>query len=376
MTTTPLPEKARIRRAVVKIGTSSITRESGDIDDDALERLVIDVCGALRAGWSIALVSSGAIAAGLPAIGGGQLPDTLADLQVLAAIGQGRLMQKYASLFEEQEIVAGQILLSATDFGNRASYLNARRALDRMAELDVLPIINENDTVAIDEIKFGDNDRLAALVAHLIQAETLLLLTDTAGFFTADPRLSRNASLIDEIVEFDRGLEQMAGGPGSVRARGGMVSKLAAARIASWSGVRTVIASAKEERVVQRVLAGEAIGTSVLPHTKRLPSRKIWIAFGAPAVGRLVVDDGAREALTTRRASLLPVGIRSIEGDFVEGDAVELLDLNDKVFAKGLCGIDARVLKDLAGQRTSELPEGVRHEVIHRDDLVLLPESS
>lgn len=363
-------------RAVVKIGTSSITRHSGELDDDAVERLVSSVAGAVNGGWSVCLVSSGAIAAGLPALGLDRRPDSVADLQVLAAIGQGRLMQRYSSLFDAEGIVAGQVLLSASDFGQRVSYLNARQALDRMTELGVLPVINENDTVAIDEIKFGDNDRLAALVAHLLGAEILLMLTDTEGLYTADPRLSSEASLIDEIVEFDRDLVDMAGGTPNDRARGGMASKLAAARIASWSGVRTVIASAAEDRVVERVLAGEAIGTGVAPHARRLSSRKVWIAFGAPSSGRLGVDAGARLALVERQASLLPVGVTSVDGEFSTGDAVELIGPDGEVFAKGLVGLDSSSLLGLAGRQTADLPDDIRHEVVHRDDLVVLPEGS
>ncbi|RIK09023.1 MAG: glutamate 5-kinase [Acidobacteria bacterium] len=361
---------------MIKIGTSSITRDSGALNDSAVERLVSNVAVAARGGWSICLVSSGAIAAGLPALGLEARPDSVADLQVLAAIGQGRLMQRYTSLFDDHGIIAGQVLLSASDFGQRVNYLNARQALDRMTELGVLPIVNENDTVAIDEIKFGDNDRLAALVAHLIGAEVLVMLTDIEGFFTADPRLSSEASLIEEIVEFDRELEAMAGGAGTDRARGGMASKLAAARIASWSGVRTVIASAGEENVVSRVLSGESIGTSVQPHSHKLTSRKVWIAFGAPAAGRIVVDAGAKDALSMKQASLLPVGVLSVEGAFAAGDAVELIGPAGEAFAKGLSGIDSAVLADLAGMRTEDLPNGIRHEVIHRDDLVVLPGGS
>lgn len=371
-----LAEIARKRRAVVKIGTSSITRDSGALNDSAVERLVTNVASAVSRGWSVCLVSSGAIAAGLPALGLESRPDSVADLQVLAAIGQGRLMQRYTSLFDDHGIVAGQVLLSASDFGQRANYLNARQALDRMTELGVLAVINENDTVAIDEIKFGDNDRLAALVAHLIGAEVLLMLTDTDGLFTADPRISAEASLIEEIVEFDRELEAMAGGAGTSRASGGMASKLAAARIASWSGVRTVIASAEEKNVVERVLLGEPVGTSVQPHSRRLTSRKVWIAFGAPAAGRVLVDAGAKDALSKKRASLLPVGVVSVEGIFGAGDAVELIGPSGEVFAKGLVGIESAVLSGLAGIRTEDLPEGVRHEVIHRDDLVVLSEGS
>ncbi|HEX6382235.1 MAG TPA: glutamate 5-kinase, partial [Acidimicrobiia bacterium] len=248
-----------------------------------------------------------------------------------------------------------------------------RQTLRRLLDLGAVPIVNENDTVADDEIRYGDNDRLAALVAHLVGADLLLLLTDTSGLMTADPRVDEAATLIEEIAEVDAALEAVAGGTGSDRGSGGMASKLAAAKIAAWSGVRAVIAAASVADVIPRAVEGEAVGTVVLPRAKRLNSRKLWIAFAQGAHGRLVVDDGARRALVESGRSLLPAGVRAVEGSFDSDDAVEVIGPDGRPFAKGLVRYSSVALAALAGSRTSDLPEGAPHEVIHRDDLVVLP---
>lgn len=358
---------------VVKVGTSSITRESGDLDDAALVKLCAEIAAARRAQHQVVLVSSGAIAAGLPALGITERPRDVGTLQAIAAVGQPRLMERLAALLAAHGIVAGQVLLTPHDFGHRAQYLHARETLARLLELGVVPIVNENDTVADDEIRYGDNDRLAALVSHLVGAELLVLLTDTGGVFTADPRLDAGASLIEEIVEVDAALEAVAGGAGTARGSGGMASKLAAAKIAAWSGVRTVIASAQQPDVVVDAVADRAVGTVVQPRAQRLSSRKLWIAFARGVSGRVVVDDGARDALVGGGRSLLPAGVRAVEGAFEAEDAVEVVDGGGRVFAKGLVGVDAAALRAVAGRRTAALPEGIPHEVIHRDDLVILP---
>ena len=237
----------------------------------------------------------------------------------------------------------------------------------------MVPIVNENDTVADDEIRYGDNDRLAALVSHLVSADVLVLLTDTVGLFTADPRLDEHASLIEEIAEVDAALESVAGGAGSARGSGGMASKLAAAKIAAWSGVRAVIAAADAPSVIVDAVEGRAVGTAIRPRAERLSSRKLWIAFARPASGRIVVDAGARKALCTDNRSLLAAGVRGVEGSFEPDDAVEIVDDTGAPFAKGLVRYSAAGLRDVAGRRTSELAEGLSHEVVHRDDLVVLP---
>jgi glutamate 5-kinase len=238
----------------------------------------------------------------------------------------------------------------------------------------VVPVVNENDAIADDEIRFGDNDRMAALVAHLIGADLLVLLTDQPGLLTGDPRFDAEASLIEEIVEVDHTLEAMAGGGGTDRGSGGMASKLAAAKIAAWSGVRAVIAHADRDNVLVDAVAGEAgVGTLVVPRRRRLPARKLWIAFAVGSSGTVLVDEGAKRALLDRGVSLLPAGVTGVKGSFEADEAVEIAGPDGAVFAKGLCRLDAAGLREVAGLRTYDLPEGITHEVIHRDDLVVLP---
>jgi glutamate 5-kinase len=265
------------------------------------------------------------------------------------------------------------VLLTPHDFGVRSQYLHARETLRRLLDLGVVPIVNENDTVADDEIRYGDNDRLAALVSHLVGADLLVLLTDTAGVFTADPRVDAEASLIEEIAEVDAALEALAGGRGTERGSGGMATKLAAAKIAAWSGVRAVIAAADAPDVITDAIAGRAVGTSFRARTARLSSRKLWIAFALNPAGRVIVDDGARRALCSDHRSLLPAGVRGVEGAFDADDAVEIVDAAGVPFAKGLVRYPAAVLRAVAGRQTSELEDGLPHEVVHRDDLVVLP---
>lgn len=360
-------------KTVVKVGSSSITRESGELDDRPLAKLCADVAEARAAGHDIVLVCSGAIAAGLPALGLTTRPTDIGTLQAIAAVGQPKLMERMGSLFADHGLVAGQVLLTPHDFAQRSQYLHARETLGRLLELGVVPVVNENDTVADDEIRYGDNDRLAALVAHLIGAELLLLLTDTSGLFTADPRLDSEASLIEEIIEVDEALEAVAGSAGTERGSGGMASKLAAAKIAAWSGVRAVIAGAETEGVIAGAIEGRAVGTAVRPRAQRLASRKLWIAFAQGSSGRIVVDEGARRALVERGRSLLPAGVRQVSGSFNVDDAVEIVGEDGRPFAKGLVRFGADRLRAVAGSQTSDLPEGSPHEVIHRDDLVVLP---
>jgi glutamate 5-kinase len=359
-------------RAVVKVGSSSVTSEAGELDGAALAKLADEVGDAHAAGHSVVLVTSGAIAAGLPALGLARRPSDIATLQAIAAVGQPRLMARLADQFRERDLVTGQVLLTPHDFGQRAQYLHARQTLACLLDLGVVPVVNENDTVADDEIRYGDNDRLAALVSHLVHADALVLLTDTHGLFTADPRLDTEASLIEEILEVDAALEAVAGGAGSDRGSGGMASKLAAAKIAAWSGVRTVIAAADTPGVLRRAIEAEPVGTVVVPRPARLPSRKLWIAFARGAAGRVVVDAGARRALTEDHRSLLPAGVRAVEGRFDADDAVEVVTDDGLAFAKGLVRYGSDALRQVAGRRTTDLPDGAPHEVIHRDDLVVL----
>jgi glutamate 5-kinase len=359
-------------RAVVKIGTSSITNALGELDEQAVAKLCDELVAARRTGHSVTLVCSGAIAAGMPALGLAKRPSDIGTLQAIAAVGQPRLMAHLSARLGEADVVAGQVLLTPYDFLHRAQYVHARETFARLLDLGVVPVVNENDTVADDEIRFGDNDRIAALVANMIGADVLVLLTDTAGLFTADPRLDESASLIEEITAVDAALDAAVGGAGSARGSGGMATKLAAARIAAWSGVRSVIAAADAPGVMAAAIAGDAVGTMVQPRPDRLPSRKLWIAFAVGAAGRVVVDDGARRALVADGRSLLAAGVREVHGEFDAQDAVEVVDAAGHVFAKGLAAMDAPTMRSAAGKRSADLPPGTPAEAVHRDDLVVL----
>ena len=359
---------------VAKIGTSSITDDEGAIDEGAVGKFCTEVAALRNSGHRVVMVTSGAIAAGLPTLHFDQRPRDAVTLQAVSAVGQSRLMAVYDRALATHGLLGGQVLLAPLDFMVRDQYLHARGTLTRLLELGVVPVVNENDAIADDEIRFGDNDRLAALVAHLVRADLLVLLTDMPGLLTADPRFDASASLIEEIIEVDHGLEALAGGAGTARGSGGMASKLAAAKIAAWSGVRAVIGAAHRDDVLADAVAGKpGVGTVIQPRDQRLPARKLWIAFAVGASGTIVVDDGAKRALLQRGVSLLPPGVLDVKGGFDVDAAVEIAGPDGTVFAKGLTRFDASGLRAIAGRRTGDLPEGVPHEVVHRDDLVVLP---
>ena len=361
---------------VAKIGTSSLTDARGEIRRDAIAKLCTEVAGLRADGHRVVVVTSGAIGAGLPALGlgGENRPRDAVTLQALSAVGQSRLMGVYGEELGRHGLVAGQVLLAPLDFVERRQYLQARGTLARLLELGVVPVVNENDAIADDEIRFGDNDRIAALVAHLVGAELLVLLTDTPGLLSADPRLDPSASLIEEIVEIDKELEAVAGGPGSVGGSGGMSSKVAAAKIAAGSGVRTVIAAAERPDALADAGGRRAgVGTVVLPHDRKLTARKLWIAFAVGSAGTLVVDAGARAALERGGVSLLPAGGGDATGRFDADDAVEIADADGVVFAKGLVRAPVALVRAAAGRRRDDLPEGCPRYLVHADDLVVLP---
>ncbi len=362
-------------RIVVKIGTSSLTDADGAIDVDAVSKAAAEIAALRDRGIEVVVVSSGAVASGLPALGwdAARRPRDARTLQAISAIGQARLVQTWNESLGAHGLVAGQVLLAPLDFMVRAQYLQARGTLDRLLELGVVPVVNENDAVADDELRFGDNDRIAALVAQLLGADLLILLTDAPGLMDADPRFASDASLIEEIVEVDHELEALAGGAGSDRGSGGMASKLAAAKMASWSGVRAVIAAATRPDVLVDAVDGVAgVGTVVVPKDRRLPARKLWIAFALPAEGRVTIDAGAVAAITSGGRSLLAAGVVDVRGSFAVEDAVEICDPDGRVVAKGLSRMDAATVRSIRGRRSSDLSEG-EGEVVHRDDLVVLP---
>lgn len=357
---------------VVKIGTNTLTRGDGTADRAAIDRVVQQVADLRAGGEQIVVVTSGAIAVGLQLLGI-ERPNDPVSLQAISSVGQVRLMQRWSESFADRDTEIGQVLLAPLDFMVRQQYLHARDTLGRLLELGIVPVVNENDAIADDEIRFGDNDRLAALVAHLIGARVLVLLTDTPGVLSGDPRLDPGATLIEEIRVVDAALEARTGGSTSGRGSGGMASKLAAAKIAAWTGIRTVIADGRRDGVVADAVADRTgVGTVVRPHDRRLSARKLWIAFAVGSSGRVHVDAGARRALVEKNRSLLPAGITKVEGDFTADQAVELLDPEGVVFAKGMVRVAARELAGMAGRRTTEL--GDVSEIVHRDDLVILPD--
>ncbi len=360
-------------RVIAKVGTSSITDHLGVIDRQAIAELCDQAARLRAAGHEVVLVSSGAVSAGVAALGLTTRPTDMPTLQALAAAGQSRLMEVYNAELADRGLVGAQVLVVPTDFINRRQYLHARQTLNRLLELGCVPVVNENDAIASDGIRWGDNDRIAALISHLISADVMVLLTDTAGLHTSDPRLDPNARLIELVRADDPLLAVAAGRSGSSRGSGGMASKLRAARIASWSGVRAVIAQAGRPDVVVDAVAGTVgVGTTFEPHDRRMSARKLWIGFASAVNGTLVIDEGARRALVERNTSLLPAGVIQVRGDFDEGDTVEVITAAGVAVARGMVTVDTATALRMAGRRTSELSSEVAHELVHRDDLVIL----
>ncbi len=358
---------------VVKVGSSTVTTAGGEIDADVVARLCAEVAEVRRFGHQVVVVTSGAIACGWAALGRDEpRPEDPAVLQAVSAVGQHRLMRAWHDAMVPHGFLAGQVLLAPLDFGHRQQYLHARATLRHLLALGVVPVVNENDAVADEEIRFGDNDRLSALVAHLVAADLLVLLTDTPGLLSGDPRLHAEVSLIEEVVDIDQRLMALAGGPGAIGS-GGMASKLAAARIASWSGVTTIIADGRRPGVLAAAVAGEsAPGTVCRPRAGRIPARKLWIAFARASAGTLVVDDGARRAIAEHGRSLLPAGVVEARGAFEPDDAVEIVGVDGAVVAKGLVRYRAARAGEWLGRRSEELPDDLSTVAVHRDDLVVL----
>ncbi|MFZ9696588.1 MAG: glutamate 5-kinase [Ilumatobacteraceae bacterium] len=360
-------------RVVVKVGTSSVTHADGTLNADMFTSLAAQIAQLRNNGHEVLLVTSGAVAAGVAALGLAQRPSDMGTLQALAAIGQSRLMERYNTVFAPHGVVTGQVLLVPHDFGDRQQYLHARQTLTRLLEIGVLPVINENDAIANDEIRFGDNDRIAALVAHSVAADVLVLLTDQEGLYTSDPRSNADANLIDVVSTDDDLLSVDAGSAGTVRGSGGMASKLSAARIASWSGVRTVIARAARDNVlVDAVDPAVSVGTTFLGRDRQLSARRLWIAFAAQPEGRLVIDAGAVSAIESRGTSLLSPGVSSVEGDFADGDVVDIVASSGHLVARGSVAMSRSELAAIVGKPTTDLAHGVSTLVVHRDEMVVL----
>jgi glutamate 5-kinase len=364
---------AGARRVVVKVGSSSVASAGGGLDAESIDDLVDAVAAIVTAGRQVVLISSGAIAAGLAPLRRTGRPSDLATQQAAASVGQGLLLARYAAAFDRHGRAVGQVLLTAGDLVRRAHYRNAQRTLSRLLALGAVPVVNENDTVATDEIRYGDNDHLAALVAHLVQADALVLLSDVDGVYDADP--SRPGARRLRVVgpgDLD-GIPLGRAGRSGVGS-GGMITKVEAARIAAGSGVPALVAAAAD---VGPALAGADVGTLFFPTTdRRPPARLLWLAHASAPAGRLRLDDGAVAAVRGGRASLLAAGVTGVDGRFTAGDAVDLVDPAGGVVARGLVGYDADELPGLLGRSTRELAAALgssyEREVVHRDDLVLL----
>lgn len=354
---------------VVKVGSSSLVGRDGGLDDGAVENVVTHIVAVAEKGYSPVLVTSGSIAAGFPSLGMSRRPTDIAELQVAAAIGQTKLVERYAARFADGGFAVAQVLLTKDVLGNRTQYLNARAALDRMLGLGVIPVVNENDTVAVDELKLGDNDRLAAITAHLVGAGMLVILTDTEGLFSDDPRLTSEAQLLSAVEHSDETLDRIrrATSTGALGS-GGVATKVTAARMAAFSGIPTVVADAGVRDVVVDAVGGVDVGTWIEPRLDSLSARKLWIAFGLPALGSITVDDGAVGAIRAGGASLLAVGLTETDGEFSRGDAVEVLDGSGGLVAKGISRFGSAELAETAGRHS----DAIGGEVIHRDDLVVL----
>jgi len=371
----PTPRHAALRaarRLVVKVGSSSLTTAGGALDHARLGELVDVIAARLGDGTQIVLVSSGAIAAGLTPLGLPRRPRDLATQQAAASVGQGALVAAYSVAFGVHDVTVGQVLLTADDVTRRSHYANARRTLDRLLDLGVVPVVNENDTVGTHEIRFGDNDRLAALVAHLVHADALVLLSDVDALYDGPP--SRPGTLRVPLVRGPVDLQNIRiRGSGTGVGTGGMTSKIEAAAIATAAGITTMLTSAAQ---AAQALAGGDVGTLFVPTGSRRPSRLLWLAHATTAHGRLVLDDGAVAAVIDRRKSLLPAGILRVEGRFGDGEPVDLCDTAGHVLARGLVNYDSTELPGLLGRSTHdlarELGPSFEREVVHRDDLVLL----
>ncbi len=357
---------------VVKIGTASLTDAAGRPQRRRLASLCDGVAALHRRGIHVVVVSSGAIAAGLSPLGMASRPTDIPSLQAAAAVGQGVLLGQYRDLFARRGITTAQMLLTRFDFMHRQQYLNARNTLERLLGLGVVPVVNENDTVAVDEIRFGDNDRLAALVANLARARLLALLTDARGVHRTDPRVDPDADIIPEIDRITPELERAAGGRGSQLGSGGMASKITAAWVATFSGVGVVVGDASEPEVLERVAAGETIGSFFHPRPQRLSARRLWLAFAQPPKGTVVIDEGARSALVSGNRSLLPVGVVDVRGEFGESDAVDVVSAGGTLVARGLVRYASSDLREAAGRPSRDF---AGREVIHRDQLVILEEA-
>ena len=367
---------ADARRLVVKVGSSLVTNDGRGLDQAAIARWASQIAALRAAGKEVVLVSSGAIAEGMQRLGWVKRPKEIHELQAAAAVGQMGLAQVYESEFARHGIRTAQVLLTHGDLADRERYLNARSTLLTLLSLGVVPIINENDTVVTDEIKFGDNDTLGALVTNLIEGDALIILTDQRGLYTADPRKDPKARFVDEAPAGTPDLEQMAGGAGSSIGKGGMLTKILAAKRAAKSGAHTIIASGREDNVLARLAGGEAIGTQLRAQTGRMAARKQWMIDHLQLRGRVVLDAGAVEKLTAGGKSLLPIGVTEVQGEFARGEVISCVDAAGREVARGLTNYSSAEARLIARKASSEIEAVLGYvsaaELVHRDNLVLL----
>jgi glutamate 5-kinase len=364
------------QRIVVKVGTSTLTHSTGKLNLFRIEKLARELSDLANQGKQIILVSSGAVSAGMERLGLKTKPKTMPEKQAAAAVGQGILLHIYEKMFGEYGQIVAQVLLTRADSVNRKRYTNSRNTLMALLNQGVIPIINENDAVSIDELKIGDNDTLSAMVASIIDADLLIILSDVDGVFTANPQTNPGATLLSEIADITPIIEELAGGPGSQRGTGGMYTKIQAAKIAVNSGVTMVIASGTADGVVREVLAGNKVGTIFISKENRLQIRKRWLAFGVRVSGRVTVDNGCVQALLKGGSSLLAAGITAVEGDFEMGNTISIVSASGRELARGITNYSSDDVSKIKGAHTHEICDLLGSkpfdEIVHRDNLVLL----
>ena len=366
----------KTKRLIVKVGSSLVTNDGKGLDNAAIAKWAAQIAQLRAMGKEVVLVSSGAIAEGMQRLGFDKRPAGIHELQACAAVGQMGLAQIYETSFRQHNLRTAQVLLTHADLADRERYLNARSTLFTLLKLGVVPIINENDTVVTDEIKFGDNDTLGALVANLIEGDALIILTDQRGLFTADPRRDPSAQFVHEAKAGDLTLETMAGGAGTGIGRGGMLTKILAAKRAATSGAHTVIAWGREDGVLTRLACGEAIGTQLTAQTAQLTARKQWMADHLQTAGRVMLDAGAVQKLTAEGKSLLPIGVTDVSGEFGRGDVITCTDITGRTIARGMTNYSSsearRIMRRPSSEILSILGFVEEPELIHRDNMVLM----
>ena len=364
------------KRIVVKVGSAVITTKTGRLDSAQIKAISSQIAALRKQGFQVVLVTSGAIAAGLEKLGIKQRPAAISELQALASVGQGLLMQRYTTETETFAVSVGQVLLTQYDIQHREHYVNASNTFEKLFDLSVLPIVNENDTTVVEEIKYGDNDTLAALVTNLVKADALIIMSDIDGLYTSDPRKDKKATLVPEVKEISADIEKLAGGAGTAFGSGGMVTKLNAAKIVTFAGAAMFLVDGKRKDVLVDVMKGLEIGTFFAPKSKKMASRKAWIAFGTLVKGSVTVDDGAKDAILNKGKSLLAAGVIAVSDGFEDGDTVDIVDRSGVLLAKGLVNVGAAELNKIKGMKSKDIEERYGQldasEVVHRDCLVVL----